>query len=99
MVAGVHRLAVGIAGTVAHPHPPASAHDRVECRGHAAGGLAVDDLATLIVVRIRLAVRDHDQLVVAQALFDDLLQSLFVPHRSGTPQSLGPHPVFAFQGL
>jgi hypothetical protein len=73
---------VGIARSMADPGAPGGAHERVEGRAHAAGGL--DELDRLAAarepVRVGFPVGDDDELVIGHLVPDQFEQGVFVPH-------------------
>ncbi len=73
-----HQL-VRIATAVGNPNTARSTHDGVQRRRHAAGGSDALDSPLVHRVHIRLAVRDNDELHIAEAGTDQILKRLTIP--------------------
>jgi hypothetical protein len=66
VIAVVDHLAIRVAAAVGDPHAAERLHHRVECNGDAAGVPHPLDLVAFAVVRVRLAVRHHDEAPVGE---------------------------------
>src|SRR5262245_24266171 len=63
------------------PDAVGGAHDRLQCRDHAAGGRDTLDAPVRHSVLVGLTVGDDQEPMIVQTVLDEVLQCLLVPHR------------------
>ncbi len=96
VVFAIHGFAIGSAAAVGNPYSGAGAHHRFQCRHQAAGGMLNFDPAIVIVlVDVRLAVRQNDDLLAMKVPVQCLFQAFRGP-QSGSIFSIVGHAANQF---
>ena len=71
--------------------------DGIECGHHPGNGWEALDSLSNVLMEIGLAIRDYKELMPKQAILNQLLKSVFVPHQCG-PLSVSGIPVWRRHG-